>query len=169
MSSPVPLSEPQRESPAAAEGQPPPLLRVAVVGCGAWGRNLARNFAELGALAAVVDPDEAAIRPLIAAHGLGARSLEGLLADPAIDAVAIAAPSALHYALARRALEAGKHVFVEKPLALQLHEAEELCRLAERLDRRLMVGHLMQYHPAFLGLRALLRDGRLGSIQYIYS
>jgi UDP-2-acetamido-3-amino-2,3-dideoxy-glucuronate N-acetyltransferase len=165
----VPLSEPQRASPAAADVWPAGSARVAVVGCGSWGRNLARNFAELGVLAALVDPDGEAIKPLIAAHGLCARSLEAVLADSAIDAVAVAAPAALHYVIARRALEAGKHVFVEKPLALHLHEAKELCMLAERLDRRLMVGHLMQYHPAFLELRALLRDGRLGSIQYICS
>ena len=165
----MPLSEPQRETPAAVDVSAPPSARVAVVGCGRWGRNLARNFAELGVLAALVDPDDEAVKPLTAAHGVGARSLEAVLADAAVDAIAVAAPSALHYGFARRALEAGKHVFVEKPLALRLHEAEELCILAERLDRRLMVGHLMQYHPAFLALRALLRDGRLGSIQYVYS
>ena len=79
--------------------------------------------------------------------------------DASIAAVAIAAPAVLHYKLAKAALEAGKHVFVEKPLALALGEAEELVSVAERLDRRLMVGHLLQYHPAFLKLKELVREG----------
>src|SRR5665213_2232707 len=83
--------------------------------------------------------------------------------------VAIAAPAILHASLARRALEAGKHVFVEKPLALKVDEAEDLCTLAESCDRRLMVGHLLQYHPAFIKLRELVRDGALGRLQYVYS
>lgn len=83
--------------------------------------------------------------------------------------MAIAAPAVLHASLARRALEAGKHVFVEKPLALQVDEAEALCTLADERDRRLMVGHLLQYHPAFIKLRQLVRDGVLGRLQYLYS
>ena len=86
-----------------------------------------------------------------------------------IAAVAIATPAVLHYRIAKAALEAGKHVFVEKPLALTLSEAEELVSVAERLDRRLMVGHLLQYHPAFLKLKELVREGRLGRLQYLYS
>jgi predicted dehydrogenase len=92
-----------------------------------------------------------------------------VLRDQSIAGVAIATPAALHAGLARRAIEAGKHVFVEKPLALILAEAEELCALAERRDRRLMVGHLMQYHPGFTKLRQLVREGTLGRLQYIYS
>jgi UDP-2-acetamido-3-amino-2,3-dideoxy-glucuronate N-acetyltransferase len=143
--------------------------RVAVVGCGYWGRNLVRNFAELGALEALVDADAPTVAALQAKHGGRALTFEGALADPAIHAVAIAAPAVLHYALAKKALEAGKHVFVEKPLALAVSEAEELCVLAERLDRRLMVGHLLQYHPVFLALKALKQEGRLGRLQYVYS
>jgi predicted dehydrogenase/acetyltransferase-like isoleucine patch superfamily enzyme len=159
----------QQPAPEAAGASSTPSTRVAVVGCGRWGRNLVRSFAELGALAAVVDPDGAAIAAQPAAQRSLASSLEAVLADAAIDALAVAAPSALHFDLARRALEAGKHVLVEKPLALRLDEAEALNRLAERLDRRLMVGHLMQYHPAFLELRQQLREGRLGTVQYLYS
>jgi predicted dehydrogenase/acetyltransferase-like isoleucine patch superfamily enzyme len=144
-------------------------VSVAVIGCGAWGRNLVRNFAGLGALAAVSDADTAAANREAERHGVPARGLDAILADPAIAAVAIAAPAAQHFALARQALEAGKHVFVEKPLALVLDEARTLCALAERLDRRLMVGHLLQYHPAFLELRRLVREGRLGRLQYLYS
>ncbi|MDJ1160257.1 Gfo/Idh/MocA family oxidoreductase [Chelatococcus sp. SYSU_G07232] len=144
-------------------------VRVAVVGCGYWGKNLVRNFAELGALEALVDAHAPTVEALLAKHGGRALTFEAALADPKIDAVAIAAPAALHYTLAKRALEAGKHVFVEKPLSLEVAEAKALCALAERLDRRLMVGHLLQYHPVFLELKKLVRDGRLGRLQYVYS
>ncbi|WP_337875550.1 Gfo/Idh/MocA family oxidoreductase [Elioraea sp.] len=142
---------------------------VAVIGCGAWGRNLVRNFAELGALAAVCDADAAAAQREAERYGVPARGFDAILADRTVDGVAIAAPAAQHFPLARHALEAGKHVFVEKPLALAPEEARTLCALAERLDRRLMVGHLLQYHPAFLELKRLVREGRLGRLQYLYS
>jgi predicted dehydrogenase len=139
------------------------------VGCGYWGKNLVRNFAELGALEALVDVHQPNVEALVARHGGRPCSFEAVLADPAIEAVAIATPAGLHYALAKQALQAGKHVFVEKPLALEVSEAAELCALAERLDRRLMVGHLLHYHPVFLELKKLVDDGRLGRLQYLYS
>src|SRR5438105_252866 len=103
---------------------------VAVIGCGYWGRNLVRNFAELGALAAICDPDQATASQLSARYGAPVRALEPMLRDPAISGVAIAAPAAQHAALATAALEAGKQVFVEKPPALTVPEAEGLCTLA---------------------------------------
>lgn len=144
-------------------------VRVAVVGCGYWGKNLVRNFAELGALEALVDVHQPNVDALIARHGGRSCSFEAALADPGIEAVVIATPAALHHSLAKQALQAGKHIFVEKPLALELSEANELCALAERLDRRLMVGHLLQYHPVFLELKRLVSDGHLGRLQYVYS
>ena len=144
-------------------------VHVAVIGCGGWGRNLVRNFSELGALKAIVDANAETAEALARKHGSRVRDLDSVLADPGIDAVVIAAPAVLHYELANRALSAGKHCFVEKPLALELTQARELCALAERLDRRLMVGHLLQYHPVFLELKRLVRDGKLGRLQYIYS
>ena len=158
--SPAP-AEPRR---AAAGG-----VRVAVVGCGPWGQNHVRNYAEIGALSALVDPHEERVAALAAEFGGRPATLEAVLADPAIEAIACATPPSQHYALGKEALAAGKHVFLEKPLALKVEEAEELCTLAERLDRRLMVGHILQYHPAFLKLRDLVREGRLGRLQYIYS
>jgi predicted dehydrogenase/acetyltransferase-like isoleucine patch superfamily enzyme len=140
-----------------------------VIGCGYWGKNLVRNFAELGALAAVCDPDPAAAAAVAERYGAPVRDFAALLRDDGLAAVAIAAPAAQHFALASAALEAGKHAFVEKPLALTLPEAERLCALAERHGRRLMVGHLLQYHPAFIALRDLVRDGVLGRLQYVYS
>ena len=143
--------------------------KVAVIGAGHWGKNIVRNFAELKALAAVVDQDRSTAQTLCAAHGGAAASFDEVLADASIAAVAVATPAVLHHRFAKAALEAGKHVFVEKPLALGLEQAEELVTLAERLDRRLMVGHLLQYHPAFLKLKELVREGRLGRLQYLYS
>ena len=143
--------------------------RVAVIGAGYWGKNIVRNFAALNALAAVVDENRSTAQALCAEHGGSVVALDEVLRDASIAAVAVATPAVQHYKIAKAALEAGKHVFVEKPLALALGEAEELVSVAEHLDRRLMVGHLLQYHPAFLKLKELVREGRLGRLQYLYS
>ncbi|MGB9644923.1 MAG: Gfo/Idh/MocA family oxidoreductase [Stellaceae bacterium] len=144
-------------------------MRVAAIGCGYWGKNLVRNFAELGALAAISDPDRNAARQLAERHHARVAEFDAVLRDDDIAGVAIAAPAALHAELTSRALEAGKHVFVEKPLALTVAEAEQLCAMAEAGNRQLMVGHLLQYHPAFIKLRELVRDGVLGRLEYISS
>jgi predicted dehydrogenase len=145
------------------------MARIAHIGYGYWGRNLARNFAELNALAAVVDENRAAAEEAAARFGVHARSFDEVLADPSVDGVSLASPAPLHASQAGRALEAGKHVFVEKPLALDIGDAEKICELARRHGRKLMVGHLLQYHPAFAALRDLVRRGGLGSIRYAYS
>jgi predicted dehydrogenase len=142
---------------------------VAVVGCGYWGKNLARNFAELGALAAVVDASDEAARAVGEQHGVPAMAFDAVLARPEIAGVVIAAPAELHADLAMRALGAGKHVFVEKPMALNEADALAMTRAAERADRTLMVGHLLQYHPAFETLLAMVRAGELGALRYAYS
>ena len=143
--------------------------RIAVVGAGYWGKNVVRNFAALGALALIVDKDRSTVDRLSAEYGVGSASLEQALADDLITGVAIAAPAVLHFQFAKASLEQGKHVFVEKPLALKMPEAEALTALADRMDRRLMVGHLLQYHSAFLKLREVVREGRLGRLRYLYS
>lgn len=143
--------------------------KIAVIGAGYWGRNLVRNFAEMGALSAVSDRDVPTASALSERFGVAARSLEETLADGSIDAVVIAVPAAQHFEVADRALAAGKHVFVEKPLALDVTEAERLCEIADRKNRVLMVGHLLQYHPAFLKVKELAADGVLGRVQYMYS
>src|SRR5690242_7007795 len=135
------------------------IPRVAVVGCGYWGKNLVRNFAELGARAGICDPDHAAAERLAGASGSRVIDWTALLDDSAVEGVAIAAPAALHFELARAALQAGKNVFVEKPLALEVAEAEKLCEIAAQGGRRLMVGHLLQYHPAFLKLKEMVSQG----------
>ena len=145
--------------------------RVAVIGAGHWGRNLMRNFDALGALVAFYDEDattrdrEASNYPKVRA----AQSLDALLADSTIDAVAIATPAATHSALGHRVLEAGKHAFVEKPLCLNAADAEALGRRADKLDRTLMVGHLLLFHPAFTALKRFVAEGRIGALRYIYS
>jgi predicted dehydrogenase/acetyltransferase-like isoleucine patch superfamily enzyme len=143
--------------------------KLAVVGCGYWGKNLVRNFAALEALAAVCDVDRRSADQQAAEYGVPALDWPAVLSAPQIAAVAIAAPAAAHAALARAALDAGKDVFVEKPLALDPAAAEELCTLAERSGRILMVGHLLQYHPAFLKLAEMAHAGALGRLQYVYS
>lgn len=145
-----------------------PLIGVA--GCGPWGRNLVRNFHELGSLAAVCDPDDARLDEMRRIYPVRAVSrFDELLAIPDVSAISIAAPAARHFELARKALLAGKDVLVEKPLALSPDEGQELADLARKRTRILMVGHLLQYHPAIVELRRLLHAGELGRIEYISS
>lgn len=142
---------------------------VAVIGCGYWGKNHVRSFSELGALAAVHDQDSSIAARYADRHDATAAGFEDILSDGSISSVVIATPAEHHYPQARQALLAGKHVLVEKPLSLRCHEAEELCRLADDRRLMLMVGHILQYHPAFLRLKELVASGELGRLQYIYS
>src|SRR5262252_6138420 len=143
---------------------------VAVVGCGYWGRNLVRNFWELGGLTAVCDVDTARLAEMQRYYSaLTAQSFEEVLTMPQVSAVAIAAPAAQHFSLAKKALLAGKDAFVEKPLALRVEQGEELVELAQKHARVLMVGHLLHYHPAVTVLRRLVQEGELGKVEYISS
>lgn len=143
--------------------------QVAVVGCGHWGSNLVRNFAALGALAAVCDFDAAAAARAASLAGVTAANLSDVLSDEQVEAVIVATPASTHAAIAHQSLSAGKHVFVEKPLALDVDQAEKLTALAEEGSLTLMVGHLLQYHPAFTRLRTLVHDGDVGRLRYVYS
>ncbi len=145
--------------------------QIAVVGCGAWGRNLVRTLHKLGALSAVVE-STAAGRSLAAELAPGVQvtgNYEQVLADPAVRGVMIATPAETHYQLAREALAAGKDVFVEKPMTETVDEARDLITRAEAAGRVLMVGHLLEYHPAILKLLDMVRSGELGEIHYIIS
>lgn len=142
---------------------------IAVVGCGYWGKNIVRNFAEIGALAAVCDNNPDLLSKTAAQYDVKALSFDDALKDPLIEGLAIAAPAALHYKLCKAALEAGKDVFVEKPLALTVADANDLCRIASDTQRILMVGHLLHYHAAYLKLQSMVRAGHFGAIRYIYS
>ncbi|MFZ0739675.1 MAG: Gfo/Idh/MocA family oxidoreductase [Candidatus Acidiferrales bacterium] len=144
--------------------------RIAVLGAGYWGKNLVRNIHALGALESVCDVNEEVLARVRSESGTRTtRECAAVFADKRVDAVVIAAPAAQHFDLVRRALEHGKHVFVEKPLALRCVEGRELVDLAKRRERVLMVGHILEYHPAIAELKRLLREGELGKIQYIYS
>lgn len=140
-----------------------------MIGCGHWGKNLVRNFSELGALAAVSDPHGPTAGKFSSEFKVPALGWDDILADGKIDGVVIAAPAALHAKLARQALDAGKHVYIEKPLALDIAEAQALGQRAGETGRVLMVGHLLQYHPIYMKLRAMVRAGELGRLQYVYS
>ena len=146
------------------------MKRVGVVGLGYWGPNLARNFDELGALGALCDLDES-LRARFAARHPRARAYadyDELLADASIDGVVIATPVPTHYALAKRALEAGKHALVEKPPAMRAAEMEELVELARERERVLMPGHLLLYHPGVQKLKELIDAGELGDVLCVY-
>lgn len=142
---------------------------IAVVGCGYWGSNLVRNFSELGALRAVVDAFPATAERVAQQFSVEALGFEQAIAHPEIKGVAIAAPAELHAKLVIEALGAGKHVFVEKPLALNERDGLAMKAAAEQAGKTLMVGHLLQYHPAFTTLLKMARDGELGDIRYAYS
>jgi predicted dehydrogenase len=148
-------------------------MRVGVAGLGYWGPNLARNFAGLPdcELAWLCDADADAVART-AARFPGVRTttaLEDLLEDAELDAVVLATPVPTHAVLAVRVLEAGKHCFVEKPLAVDVASAERAVAAAREAGRVLMVGHLLEYHPAVAKLKEVADAGDLGDIHYIYS
>lgn len=144
---------------------------LALIGAGYWGKNLARSFHALGALHTLCDASPATLSTYGDDYAGVQKSLrfEDVLNEPTITRVAIAAPAALHYGLAKAALLAGKDVLVEKPLCLDSGQGQELVSLAEKTGRILMVGHLLQYHPCVLKLQSLLKDGELGKLHYITS
>jgi predicted dehydrogenase len=146
------------------------MTRVGVAGLGYWGPNLARNFDELADLRWLCDasPEQLARFEQRYPNARASSRFEDLLADPGLDAVVIATPVPTHYPLARQALEAGKHAFVEKPPAMRAGEMEELVALAGERDLVLMPGHLLLYHPGVLKLKELIDGGELGDVLCIY-
>jgi len=146
-------------------------INIALLGCGYWGKNLARNFSSLGVLKMICDPSERGRN--LAAELAPEAAIESdfniAFQDPTIDAVAIATPAETHCDLTILAMDAGKDVFVEKPLALNFAEGLKMEETARDLNRILMVGHLLEYHPAVLKLRELIDEGELGRVNYIYS
>ena len=144
-------------------------LRIGVIGCGQWGRNHVRTLSGLGALAAVSDGDEDRARLLAERHGVPAMTLDEAVASPRLDALVLALPAALHGPVARRAFAAGKDVLVEKPIALDVVDAEKTAAAAAGAGRLLMVGHVLRYHPVFVALAALVGEGRIGTVRHIVS
>ncbi|MGK7873334.1 MAG: Gfo/Idh/MocA family protein [Xenococcaceae cyanobacterium] len=144
---------------------------VAVVGCGYWGKNLVRNFAQLRVLRWVCDKNPASLQAQSQLYPdvRQTSEFEDVLTDDQTQAVVIATPAALHYAQVKEAILYGKDVFVEKPLALRYQEGKELVELAQAHGAILMVGHILEYHPAVTLLKELVERGELGRLLYIYS
>jgi UDP-2-acetamido-3-amino-2,3-dideoxy-glucuronate N-acetyltransferase len=146
-------------------------VKVAVIGCGTWGKNLVRNFFNLEVLYSICDMDSELVCKISSEY----KSVqcecdfERIINNQEIDGIVIATPSHTHYSLTRKALLAGKHVYVEKPIATNSQEAKELVNLAEAKGLVLMVGHLLLYHPAVNRLKSLIREGILGEIAYVQS
>ena len=148
-------------------------IKIVVTGSGYWGKNLVRNFHALGALAGICDKDPRVLQNLQEMYDgvVTFQRFDDLLdgSGPSVEAIAIATPAESHYELTKKALLAGKHVFVEKPLALTVDEGNELVELAEEKRLTLMVGHILQYHQAVIKLKELIESGELGKIRYLYS
>ncbi len=149
------------------------MVTIGQVGLGQWGANVFRNFVKLpdSRVKVCCDLDEQALGRIRASHPQVQTTgdYEQLLDDPELDAIVVTASATAHYRLAKAALERNKHVFVEKPLALRVSEAQELVELAGARGRRLMVGHLLLYHPVVQQLKAYIDRGELGQVRYIYS
>ena len=147
-------------------------IGIAVVGFGYWGPNIVRNITERREfeLKALCELDAARAAEFERRYpGIPVRSFDDVLLDPKVNAVAIATPPNTHHTLVHRALLAGKHVLVEKPLATKSHEAEELVALARRAELTLMPGHTFVYSPAVNKVRDLIRAGEIGEVYFVTS
>jgi len=149
------------------------MIQLAIVGLGYWGPNLLRNFDQLGDCEVKVccdlnDDNLLRIKEQYP-HVAITKNYRDLIEDSELEAIVIATSASSHYNLAKEALLHHKHVFVEKPLVLNLEHATELVHLADKTNRKLMVGHLMEYHPAIEKLKEIIQSGELGEIYYLYS
>jgi predicted dehydrogenase len=142
---------------------------IAVVGCGHWGKNLVRNFSALGALCSISDPNSEIADQYASQYNVKKYSFTEIINDPNIKGVVLAVPAHLHALMAIEAMNKNKNVFVEKPLAMNEVEAEAMIATAKKNKVRLMVGHLLQYHPIFKTIRDYVRADKIGKINYIYS
>ena len=142
---------------------------IAVVGCGHWGKNLIRNFYELGALASIFDPNIEIAEQYSKQYSVQNHSFSVIINDSNIEGVVLAVPAKHHAAMAIDAMKKGKHVFVEKPLAMNEAEATLMIKTAKENKVQLMVGHLLQYHPIFKTVRKMVKNGDIGELNYIHS
>jgi len=145
--------------------------KIAVIGTGYWGKNLVRNFSEIGVLESICDENQETLNEQQEKYKINRTftNYQDILACDNIDALVIATPASTHYEIAKAALLAGKDVFIEKPLSLKVNEAEKIISLADSHQKILMVDHILQYHPAVEKLKELIDNGSLGKLQYIYS
>lgn len=144
---------------------------IGLIGLGYWGKNIFRNLYEIGVLHSVCDSEEDVISDYSKKYAEVnyTTSREEILCNAGITAVVVTTPAVTYYEIVKQSLLAGKDVFVEKPLAITVKQGEELVKLTENTNKILMVGHILQYHPAIIKLKELISDGELGKIQYIYS
>ena len=142
---------------------------IAVVGCGYWGKNLVRNFSELEVLSSICDPDTEIANKYAGQYNVKNSSFIEIINDVNIKGVVLAVPAPLHAPMAIEAMNKGKHVFVEKPLAMNVTEAELMITTAKKNGVKLMVGHLLQYHPIFKTIRKIVNADEIGELNYIYS
>ena len=142
---------------------------IAVVGCGHWGKNLVRNFSTLGALCLISDPNSEIADQYASQYNVKKSPFTEIINDPNIKGVVLAVPAYLHASMAIEAMNKNKHVFVEKPLATNEAEVEVMIATAKKNKVRLMVGHLLQYHPIFKTIKEYVGEGKIGEINYIYS
>ena len=143
------------------------MAQIALLGCGMWGRNIARNLSRLDALAAVCDSDKDRAANFASQFDTTPRSYDDILADKDINGVMLATNADTHKALAVAALEAGKDVYIEKPMALTLDDAKIIDEVAKTTNRQVMVGHLIRYHPAFITLQDQIKSGAIGKVKHI--
>lgn len=144
-------------------------MKIGLFGCGAWGRNHARVLSQIGVLAGICDLDTKSAQAAAQEYGVRSMQMEEVLADASVDGIVVATPPSTHMDIARRALEADKHVLVEKPLSFSVGEGIALTELARSRGLVLMVGHLLRHHPAFVKLSEVCAAGLLGKLQYAYS
>ncbi len=145
------------------------MTNIAVIGCGYWGKNLVRNFAKLGVLKTICDSDVQRLFDASRYCTNATTDYHEMLNDKSIQGVVVATPAVTHYAVVRECLLLGKDVMVEKPMAVKVDEGSELVDIARAKKRILLVGHLLEYHPAIIKLHELIKAGQLGDIKYIYS
>jgi UDP-2-acetamido-3-amino-2,3-dideoxy-glucuronate N-acetyltransferase len=146
-------------------------MKIAVIGTGYWGKNLVRNFHEIGVLNAICDSNSKNLQEIQTQYQVPQtfRTYHEVLENPDIQAIAIATPAETHYEIAKNAIAAGKDIFIEKPLALNIRDAEEIVAKVEASQTVFMVDHVLQYHPAVIKLKQLIDEGILGKLQYLYS
>ena len=142
---------------------------IAIVGCGHWGKNLVRNFYELGVLHSICDINHLVANILSKKYQTKASSFDQILDNTDIEGVALVVPAQLHAEMAVKAMNKGKHVFVEKPLALNEDEAKLMIATSKKNNVQLMVGHLLQYHPVFKAIKKMVKNDKIGKLNYICS
>ena len=140
---------------------------IALIGTGMWGQNIARNLAHLGVLAGICDSEPDRAKHIADQHGVAVMSFDDILANSDIDGVALATPAPSHHDLAVATLEAGKHIYIEKPLALTLADAEAIAKAAAAANRQVMLGHLLRYHSAFIACAKAVEQGQIGKMRHI--